>query len=159
MKTIGLLVLLFFGLITYSSINSHYLSVKPIIVRNDPGGLVPQEIMWIERLESSGVPVQIDGNCVSVCTFLLGLPHDQVCVTDKANLGFHAMFEVRTQMILRGPTLEMAKIYYPKRINEWFAKEVIGSYDKEAETNNGHVDNKPIYLDADRLVAMGVKHC
>jgi hypothetical protein len=35
--------------------------------------------------------VIIDGFCVSACTIVLGsVPHDKICVTSRAKLGFHA---------------------------------------------------------------------
>jgi hypothetical protein len=42
----------------------------------------------------SGEKVIIDGLCASACTIVLGaLPHDRICVTSHASLGFHAAWD------------------------------------------------------------------
>jgi hypothetical protein len=38
--------------------------------------------------------VVIDGRCASACTIVLGaVPHDKICVTSRAALGFHAAYD------------------------------------------------------------------
>jgi hypothetical protein len=38
--------------------------------------------------------VIIDGFCASACTIVLGtVPHDKICVTFRAKLGFHAAWD------------------------------------------------------------------
>ena len=38
--------------------------------------------------------VIIDGLCASACTIVLGaIPHDKICVTSHATLGFHAAWD------------------------------------------------------------------
>jgi hypothetical protein len=56
-----------------------------------PGGDVVQFLKLFEILKSSGERVIIDGPCYSACTLVLSeIPHNQICVTSRAVLGFHA---------------------------------------------------------------------
>jgi hypothetical protein len=47
-----------------------------------------------QSLRTSGETVIIDGLCASACTIVLGaVPHDKICVTSRANFGFHAAWD------------------------------------------------------------------
>ena len=47
-----------------------------------------------QGVHSSGERVIIDGFCASACTIVLGtVPHDRICVTSRARLGFHAAWD------------------------------------------------------------------
>ena len=47
--------------------------------------------LFFQRLASSGELVVIDGLRASACTIVLSaIPHDKICVTSRAALGFHA---------------------------------------------------------------------
>jgi hypothetical protein len=60
-------------------------------ITNDRGGQIGSYVVKYQRLASAGESVIIDGLCASACTILLGeLPHDKICVTSRATLGFHA---------------------------------------------------------------------
>lgn len=62
-----------------------------IRITNDPGGIITSHMDLYASLRSTGRRVIIDGRCMSACTLVLGmLPPDQVCVTPRAVLGFHA---------------------------------------------------------------------
>jgi hypothetical protein len=46
---------------------------------------------WLPTLSATGEQIVIDGTCSSACTLVLGIvPHDRICVTSNAVLGFHA---------------------------------------------------------------------
>jgi hypothetical protein len=48
-----------------------------------------------EELSASGQSVMIDGLCALACTIVLAaLPRDKICVTSKANLVFHAAWDI-----------------------------------------------------------------
>jgi hypothetical protein len=60
-------------------------------IRHDPGGIISQHMQVFARLRDSGERIVIDGQCYSACTLVLGIvPPDRVCVTSRAQLGFHA---------------------------------------------------------------------
>ena len=61
---------------------------------NDRGGQIGTYIDRYEHLRHSGQTVIIDGLCASACTIVLGaIPHDKICVTTNATLGFHAAWD------------------------------------------------------------------
>ena len=58
---------------------------------NDPGGEVSAYVQKFQELRKAGEHLVIDGPCLSACTLFTGIiPHDHVCVTRRAVLGFHA---------------------------------------------------------------------
>ena len=60
-------------------------------IKSDPGGQIGPYLENLVALRGSGERVIIDGPCLSACTMLLGvIPHDRICVTSRARLGFHA---------------------------------------------------------------------
>jgi len=60
-------------------------------IEQDRGGRIGAYVDKYQGLRSSGEMVIIDGFCVSACTIVLGsVPHDKICVTSRAKLGFHA---------------------------------------------------------------------
>ena len=66
-------------------------AVSAVRITNDRGGRIGSYVIKYQRLASAGESVIIDGLCASACTILLSeLPHDKICVTSRATLGFHA---------------------------------------------------------------------
>lgn len=61
------------------------------VVTDDPGGVVQERLEQVLLFEKHGTKVVIDGPCRSACTYYLYLPPDQVCYTDNAIFGFHAV--------------------------------------------------------------------
>jgi hypothetical protein len=60
-------------------------------IGQDRGGRIGTYVDKYQGLRSSGEMVMIDGVCLSACTIVLGsVPHDKICVTSRAKLGFHA---------------------------------------------------------------------
>ena len=63
-------------------------------IAEDRGGRIGTYVDKYQDLRSSGETVIIDGLCASACTIVLGaVPHDKICVTSHANLGFHAAWD------------------------------------------------------------------
>lgn len=62
---------------------------KPIILDDNPGGAVRTFVYFFNAIRDSGVPVRVRGLCVSACTLVLALPHDQVCMESTGSFGFH----------------------------------------------------------------------
>jgi ATP-dependent protease ClpP protease subunit len=58
---------------------------------SSPGGEVREYLHIFELLRQSGERIVIDGPCLSACTLVLStIPHNRICVTRRAVLGFHA---------------------------------------------------------------------
>jgi hypothetical protein len=61
---------------------------------DDPGGRIGTYVERYEGMRISGERVIIDGYCASACTIVLGtIPHDRICMTSRARLGFHAAWD------------------------------------------------------------------
>ena len=63
-------------------------------IGEDRGGRIGTYVDKYQDMRSSGEMVIIDGLCASACTIVLGaIPHDKICVTSHASLGFHAAWD------------------------------------------------------------------
>jgi hypothetical protein len=59
-------------------------------ILGSPGGTVGTFLDLYAQVRASGERVVIDGPCLSACTLILAyVPHDRLCVTGRAVLGFH----------------------------------------------------------------------
>jgi hypothetical protein len=66
-------------------------------IAGDRGGRIGAYVDRYQGLRSAGQTVIIDGLCASACTIVLGaIPHDKICVTSHATLGFHAAWDFGT---------------------------------------------------------------
>ncbi len=60
-------------------------------ISNDKGGQIGPYLDAYVNIRNSGDRVIIDGPCLSACTIVLGImPRERICVTRRAQLGFHA---------------------------------------------------------------------
>lgn len=111
-----------------------------ITIDDDFGGSVYTYDMWYKRVKESGVPVRIEGVCISACTLVLSLPAEQVCVANTASFGFHLAGTSE------GPdpefTQALIRRYYPAPIRAWLASR--------------RLEEKVIFLGGPAVVAMGV---
>jgi len=86
---------------------------------------MPAYASRFSSMQQRGERVVIDGPCYSACTMLLGmLSRDQVCVTRKAVLGFHAAFnfdEAGHRVTNTTATRALMGIY-PPEIRSWLAR-------------------------------------
>ena len=98
---------------------SHAAAVR---IGNDPGGLIADYLDRYEGLRASGQAVVIDGLCASACTMVLGaVPHDRICVTRNAALGFHAAYNFvgRGRTVTNPEATELLYSQYPLPIRRW----------------------------------------
>lgn len=96
------------------------LAAGPIVLGDDDGGFVSDHVKFYERIRASGVPVRIEGICISACTLVLMLPYSQVCVTPRMSFGFHQASsgdKVRPDL-----TEVLQRRYYPPVIQAWIAE-------------------------------------
>jgi hypothetical protein len=76
----------------------------------------------VDGVRSSGENVVIDGYCVSACTIVLGtVPHDKICVTPRARLGFHAAWDLGSngRKITNPEATQSLYSMYPFEVRHW----------------------------------------
>ena len=94
-------------------------------IADDRGGRIGTYVDKYQGLRSSGETVIIDGLCASACTIVLGaVPHDKICVTSHASLGFHAAwdFGVNGRAVTNPEATHMLYSMYPSPIRRWIAQ-------------------------------------
>jgi hypothetical protein len=93
-------------------------------IADDRGGRIGSYIDKYQRLRTSGETVIIDGLCASACTIVLGaVPHNRICVTSHANLGFHAAwdFGASGRSVTNPDATQMLFSMYPSPVRRWIA--------------------------------------
>jgi hypothetical protein len=93
-------------------------------IADDRGGEIGGYISKFQRLHSSGQSVIIDGLCASACTIVLGaVPHDKICVTSHAALGFHAAYDfgINGRTFTNREATMMLYSMYPTSVQRWIA--------------------------------------
>jgi hypothetical protein len=94
-------------------------------IAEDRGGRIGTYVDKYQDLRSSGEAVIIDGLCASACTIVLGaVPHDRICVTSHATLGFHAAwdFGANGRAITNPEATQMLYSMYPSAVRRWIAQ-------------------------------------
>src|SRR6202166_561220 len=89
---------------------------------DDPGGRIGTYVDRYEGVRISGEKVIIDGYCASACTIVLGtVPHDRICVTSRARLGFHAAWDsgANGRQITNPEATQTLYMMYPVEIRRW----------------------------------------
>jgi hypothetical protein len=89
---------------------------------HDPGGRIGAYVDRYQGMHSSGEMVIIDGYCASACTIVLGtVPHDKICVTSRARLGFHAAWDPGSngRKITNSGATQTLYSMYPFEIRRW----------------------------------------
>ena len=93
-------------------------------ITDDRGGQIGTYLNKYQSLRASGETVIIDGLCVSACTIVLGaVPHDKICVTSRANLGFHAAwdFAANGREVTNPDATQTLYSMYPSPVRRWIA--------------------------------------
>jgi len=91
-------------------------------IGQDRGGRMGAYVDKYQGLRSSGEMVIIDGDCLSACTLVLGsVPHDRICVTSRAKLGFHAAWNPASNGRRKTNTEATHTLYsmYPSEVQRW----------------------------------------
>jgi hypothetical protein len=97
-------------------------SAATVRISEDRGGQIGQYLQAFAALRSSGERVVIDGSCLSACTMVLGLiPHDRICATSRARLGFHAawMPDENGQPVTSRMGTQALWNVYPAKVRHW----------------------------------------
>jgi hypothetical protein len=115
-----------------------------IRISNDKGGQIGPYLDAYVNLRKSGQNVIIDGPCLSACTIVLGvLPRERICVTPRAQLGFHAAWNPGRDgrpVLSQAGTKALWDIY-PGEIRAWLKR-------------RGGLKPKMVYLSGSELMAM-----
>ncbi len=91
-------------------------------IAQDGGGRMDTYVGKYQGLRSSGEMVMIDGFCASACTIVLGtVPHDRICVTSRARLGFHAAWDPGSagRQITNPEATQTLYMMYPMEVRRW----------------------------------------
>jgi hypothetical protein len=93
-------------------------------ITDDRGGQIGTYVDKYQGLRTSGETVIIDGLCASACTIVLGaVPHARICVTSRANLGFHAAwdFGANRRAVTNLDATQTLYSMYPSPVRRWIA--------------------------------------
>jgi hypothetical protein len=94
-------------------------------IAQDGGGQIGAYVDKYQGLRSSGQTVIIDGLCASACTIVLGtVPHDKICVTSRATLGFHAAWNYGSngRTLTNPEATQTLYSMYPSEVQRWIAQ-------------------------------------
>ncbi len=94
-------------------------------IADDRGGRIGTYVDKYQDLRQSGETVIIDGLCASACTIVLGaIPHDRICVTSHATLGFHAAWDFGSngRAVTNAEATQMLYAMYPSQVKRWIAQ-------------------------------------
>ena len=89
------------------------------------GGQVGPFLDLFEKVRASGEHVVIDGPCLSACTLVLSMvPHDRICVTRRAVLGFHAARSMgrHGRMYAEPEASALVLQTYPSGVRSWITQ-------------------------------------
>ena len=93
-------------------------------IADDRGGRIGTYVDRYQDLRQSGETVIIDGLCASACTIVLGaIPHDRICVTSHAMLGFHAAWDFGNngRAVTNPEATQMLYAMYPSQVRRWIS--------------------------------------
>src|SRR5579864_5581899 len=111
------------ALMACATINAAHADMR---IESDPGGEVAAYVQKYHQVRDSGERVVIDGPCLSACTLLTGIvPRDRICVTGRAELGFHAASYYddasRSFIPTREGSEEVMRLY-PAAVKAWIGR-------------------------------------
>jgi hypothetical protein len=94
-------------------------------IGEDRGGQIGPYLSQYAMVRDSGERVIVDGSCLSACTLVLGtVPPDRICVTRRANFGFHAAWNYaaagRPVTSVEGTRLLWE--VYPPNVRQWITR-------------------------------------
>jgi hypothetical protein len=94
-------------------------------ILESPGGEVGPFLDLFEKVRASGERVVIDGPCLSACTLVLSMvPHERICVTRRAVLGFHAARSIdrRGRIYAEPEASKLVLEAYPDPVRSWIIR-------------------------------------
>jgi len=116
-----------------------------VVIEASPGGEATSYLRYFESVRESGERVIIDGPCYSACTLVLDIvPRSRICVTPRAELGFHAARLIDRDSGEQFPAPEATRVVaqaYPAPIRAWIRR-------------HGGLTRRPIFLRGRELAAL-----
>ena len=94
-------------------------------IAEDRGGQIGPYLQQFAMVRDSGSRVIIDGACLSACTLVLGtVPKDRICVTSRANLGFHAAWNKAPggRAVYSEEGTRLLWEMYPTQVRSWIRR-------------------------------------
>ena len=94
-------------------------------IADDRGGQIGPYLQQFAMVRESGSRVVIDGTCLSACTLVLGtVPKDRICVTSRANLGFHAAWDMAPggRAVYSEEGTRLLWEIYPAQVRSWIRR-------------------------------------
>ena len=89
---------------------------KPIVIAGDNGGVLQNYYERYRTYVAAGATFRIDGRCRSACTLVLAWA-DRVCVTERAELGFHEGRDKNRQRLQKEEN-DLLMSLYPAPVRE-----------------------------------------
>jgi hypothetical protein len=115
-----------------------------IVINDDGGGGVSDHVKFYNRIREAGIPVRIEGMCVSACTLVLDLPRNEVCITSTASFGFHLASDGDPNPNL---TEALIRRFYPPAVQQWI---------KDYTRIHGKLSERVIYMTFDEIMDLDV---
>ena len=113
-------------------------------ISRDHGGQIGPYLYAFSVIRQSGERVIIDGPCLSACTLVLAvLPRERICVTRRAQLGFHAAWspDEDGRLVVNRPGTKIVLGIYPPPVRNRIIR-------------NGGLGRKMIFLQGRELASM-----
>jgi hypothetical protein len=118
---------------------------QAVRISNDKGGQIgPYLDAYLNIRNNTAERVMIDGPCLSACTIVLGvIPRERLCVTRRAQLGFHAAWNPGNdgRPVLSEAGTKALWDLYPGEIRQWLKRK-------------GGLKTKMVILSGPELMAM-----
>jgi hypothetical protein len=113
-------------------------------IGEDRGGQIGPYLNQYAMVRDSGQRVVVDGSCLSACTLVLGtVPRERICVTSRANFGFHAAWNLAPggEAVFSREGTRLLWDVYPPHVRQWIKR-------------HGGLTPRMIYLRGRELSAM-----
>lgn len=95
-------------------------SAAAVRIEDDNGGQIGAYLAKYRALRASGERVEIDGNCASACTMVLGIiPRSRICVTPRASLIFHSAWDAAGNQAVTADGNRILWSTYPESVRQW----------------------------------------
>jgi hypothetical protein len=94
-------------------------------IGEDRGGQIGPYLTQYAMVRESGEKVIVDGSCLSACTLVLGtVPRDRICVTPRANFGFHAAWNMAPggEPVFSREGTRLLWDVYPPQVRRWISR-------------------------------------
>jgi hypothetical protein len=93
------------------------------IINDDNGGQIGPYLAKYRAIRASGERVEIDGNCASACTMVLGIvARNHICVSPGASLQFHSAWDGAGDRRVTADGNRILLSNYPADVRAWIAR-------------------------------------